>query len=242
MATALRWSARRCTSWTTNSASRWSRRGLTRQRDDSAAAARFATSSATTSARQPGAGRCRQIISYEEYYPYGSTSYQAGRSLAEVSVKRYRYTGKERDEETGLYYHGARYYAPWLGRWTSADPIGISGGINLYQYAAASPVGIIDSTGREPKTTYLGSSKDEHYVARLEKAWGGNQYWADEGPNGAGWYAQTEGNRVVPIRTGVTTVEHVRVGVTTLEHIRPALPPTLVHIPICLLLINRIYI
>ena len=44
-----------------------------------------------------------QIISYEEYYPYGSTSYQAGRSAAEVSLKRYRYTGKERDEENGVY-------------------------------------------------------------------------------------------------------------------------------------------
>ena len=40
--------------------------------------------------------------------------------------KRYRYTGKERDEENGLYYHGARYYAPWLGRWTSCDPAGLN--------------------------------------------------------------------------------------------------------------------
>ena len=55
-----------------------------------------------------------QIISYEEYTPYGSTSYQAVRSQTEAP-KRYRYTGKERDEESGLYYHGARYYAPWLG-------------------------------------------------------------------------------------------------------------------------------
>lgn len=62
------------------------------------------------------------IISFEEYYPYGSTSYQAGPNLAEVKLKRYRYTGKERDDETGFYYHGARYYAPWLGRWTSCDP------------------------------------------------------------------------------------------------------------------------
>ena len=52
-----------------------------------------------------------QVISYEEYYPYGSTSYQAVRAGLEAP-KRYRYTGKERDTETGLYYHGARYYAP----------------------------------------------------------------------------------------------------------------------------------
>ena len=64
------------------------------------------------------------VISYEEYYPYGSTSYQAGPSAVEVSQKRYRYTGKERDAETGLNYHGRRYYAPWLGRWIAADPLG----------------------------------------------------------------------------------------------------------------------
>jgi RHS repeat-associated protein len=59
-------------------------------------------------------------ISYEEYYPYGSTSYQWANS--KISQKRYRYTGKERDDETGLYYYGARYYAAWLGRWVSCDP------------------------------------------------------------------------------------------------------------------------
>jgi RHS repeat-associated protein len=91
-----------------------------------------------------GAG---QVISYEEYYPYGSTSYQAGRSVAEVSLKRYRYTGKERDEETGLYYHGARYYAAWLGRWTSCDPAGISKSPNLYEYVGSRPLVLIDKTG-----------------------------------------------------------------------------------------------
>ena len=63
-----------------------------------------------------------QIISYEEYYTYGSTSFQAVSSKIEVSAKRYRYIGKERDDESGLYYCGARYYACWLGRWASTDP------------------------------------------------------------------------------------------------------------------------
>ena len=69
-----------------------------------------------------------QIISYEEYTPYGSTSYQAVEQGIKAAAKRYRYTGKERDEESGLEYHGARYYAPWLGRWTSCDPTGVEGG------------------------------------------------------------------------------------------------------------------
>jgi RHS repeat-associated protein len=91
------------------------------------------------------------IISYEEYYPYGSTSYQSVRSGVEVSAKRYRYTGKERDEETSLYHHGMRYYAPWLARWTSCDPLGIAGGINIYAYVSASPIRLSDPSGTSPQ-------------------------------------------------------------------------------------------
>jgi RHS repeat-associated protein len=87
------------------------------------------------------------IITYEEYYPYGSTSYQAGRSVSEVSLKRYRYTGKERDEETGFGYYGARYFASWLGRWVSCDPTGMTDGPNLYTYTLGNPIGHTDPTG-----------------------------------------------------------------------------------------------
>jgi RHS repeat-associated protein len=92
-----------------------------------------------------------QIISYEEYHPYGTTSYQAGRSKAEVSLKRYRYTGKERDEETGFSYHGARYYVPWLGRWTCVDPLFMSAGINTFSYARSNPVNLTDKNGKKPQ-------------------------------------------------------------------------------------------
>ena len=88
------------------------------------------------------------IISYEEYYPYGSTSYQAGRSVAEVGLKRYRFTGKERDTETGFSYHGARYYVPWLGRWTSCDPVLLRDGSNTYDYVRGNPVRLTDPSGR----------------------------------------------------------------------------------------------
>ena len=89
------------------------------------------------------------VISYEEYFPYGSTSYQAGRSAAEVGLKRYRYSGKERDGESGLYYHGARYYAAWLGRWVSCDPAGLVDGSCAYEYSRCSPVARHDPTGRQ---------------------------------------------------------------------------------------------
>jgi RHS repeat-associated protein len=89
------------------------------------------------------------IISYEEYYPYGETSYRAGRNIAEVGLKRYRYTGKEKDEESGLYYYGARYYICWLGRWTATDPAGLVDGLNLYMYCRGSPVGLVDRDGTQ---------------------------------------------------------------------------------------------
>ncbi|MBW8877783.1 MAG: hypothetical protein JF614_22675, partial [Acidobacteria bacterium] len=88
------------------------------------------------------------IISYEEYFPYGSTAYQAVRNTTETP-KRYRYTGKERDEESDLYYHGARYYACWLGRWVSCDPSGLVDGMNLYSYVRDNPARHLDRTGRQ---------------------------------------------------------------------------------------------
>jgi RHS repeat-associated protein len=95
------------------------------------------------------------LISYEEYHPYGTSAYRSGRSEAEASLKRYRYTGKERDEETGFSYHGARYYASWLGRWTAADPIKVVGGLNRYWYSNNNPVRFQDPSGKLPTIAAL---------------------------------------------------------------------------------------
>jgi RHS repeat-associated protein len=89
------------------------------------------------------------LISYEEYSPYGSTVFQTGRSASEVGLKRYRYTGKERDHENGLTYHGARYFAPWLGRWTSCDTAGLVEGSNLFSYVSNNSIRVTDPSGHE---------------------------------------------------------------------------------------------
>ena len=88
-----------------------------------------------------------QIITYEEYYPYGSTSYQAVRNQIEIPLKRYRYIGKEKDNESGLYYHGARYYAPWLCRWISSDPIYTSLMNTKGRSSSMSSLGTFSETG-----------------------------------------------------------------------------------------------
>ena len=90
-----------------------------------------------------------KVISYEEYHPFGTTAYQAINKDIKSAAKRYRYTGMERDEETGLEYHSARYYLPWLGRWLSADPIGIGDGINQFRYGKNNPIKLMDSQGLE---------------------------------------------------------------------------------------------
>ncbi|MEU7903555.1 SpvB/TcaC N-terminal domain-containing protein [Actinoplanes sp. NPDC049118] len=87
-----------------------------------------------------------RLLSFEEYTPYGSTAYRAARSEADAR-KRDRFIGRERDNETGLYYVGARYYAPWLARWASADPAGLSDSANLYTYAGCDPVNQVDRNG-----------------------------------------------------------------------------------------------
>jgi RHS repeat-associated protein len=112
------------------------------------------------------------VISYEEYFPYGSTSYQAGRNAAEVSLKRYRYTGKERDEESGLYYHGARYYAPWLGRWTGVDPVHLSPArlptTNPYWYANSRPSMFIDPDGRDVRVLEKSTTSAKEFVDAIK--------------------------------------------------------------------------
>ena len=87
-----------------------------------------------------------QLISREEYYPFGGTAVWAGRNEVEASYKTVRYSGKERDS-TGLYYYGHRYYAPWLCRWVSADPAGEVDGLNLYCMVRNNPISHYDRTG-----------------------------------------------------------------------------------------------
>ncbi|KKM48609.1 RHS repeat protein [Yersinia pestis subsp. pestis] len=86
------------------------------------------------------------IISQEEYYPFGGTAVLASRNTVEAKYKTVRYSGKERDA-TGLYYYGYRYYQPWLGRWLSADPAGTIDGLNLYRMVRNNPVGLMDGDG-----------------------------------------------------------------------------------------------
>jgi len=98
-----------------------------------------------------------EFISYEEYGPYGRSTFLAGRNSAEVSLKRYRYTGAERDEENGLGYNKARYYPCWLGCWINCDPKFLIDGVNLNKYCRNNPVRLVDPKGTAPPAASEGS-------------------------------------------------------------------------------------
>ena len=99
------------------------------------------------------------LVSYEQCHPFGTTAFQVAAPI-EVSVKRFRYVRKERDEETGLYYFGARYYLPWLGRWLSCDPARGDHTTKLYEYCRGNPIVLVDPNGREDLPAAVGKPPD----------------------------------------------------------------------------------
>jgi RHS repeat-associated protein len=59
----------------------------------------------------------------------------------------FRYTAREFDTETSLYYYRARYYDSTAGRFISEDPIGLLGGVNFYGYVGNDPADWVDIFG-----------------------------------------------------------------------------------------------
>lgn len=85
-----------------------------------------------------------------------------------VGIAQYGYTGREPDE-TGLSFTRARYYDPAVGRFTQRDPIGLSGGINVYAYVGGNPVNFTDPSGTKSLGSTYGGAKNYYanaiYVA-----------------------------------------------------------------------------
>jgi insecticidal toxin complex protein TccC len=100
------------------------------------------------------------LISEEGYYPFGETAWMAAPHEVDVRYKFIRYSGKEMDV-SGLYYYGARYYAPWLQRWVSADPAGYGDGLNLYAFVGNNPVAYVDINGEGRKYSMRDALNDQ---------------------------------------------------------------------------------
>ncbi|KAI0410906.1 65kDa B protein-domain-containing protein [Xylaria grammica] len=105
-----------------------------------------------------------QVVSYEEYSPFGASTYKAVGSTIDAP-RRYRFASCERDSETGMDHCGERYYIPWLGRWSSPDPLGILDGLNRYNYVGNNPIGFEDKKGTS-KTPREGRGREREEARR----------------------------------------------------------------------------
>lgn len=86
------------------------------------------------------------------YTPFGETTV-----TGTASTNPFQYAGRENDG-TGLYHYRMRYYSPLMHRFIQEDPIGLTGGINMYAYVKNNPTRYTDPFGLDKK-----ESKDEDY-------------------------------------------------------------------------------
>jgi RHS repeat-associated protein len=106
-----------------------------------------------------------------QYFAFGETWVEEHKNTEKLP---YLFTSKELDEETGLYYFGARYYDPRTSVWQSADPniVNIAvlspANLNLYGYSIQNPVRLKDPNGRDWKDVVRG------FVAAVADANTGN--------------------------------------------------------------------
>jgi RHS repeat-associated protein len=90
-----------------------------------------------------------------DFYPWGGEL-----QFVNNDSNHYRFTGAERDSESGLDYMGARHYSSGLSRFMTPDPSGLAAAhpgnpqsLNLYAYALNSPLSLMDPTGTDPCDT-----------------------------------------------------------------------------------------
>ena len=100
-----------------------------------------------------------KVVERKDYLPYGDKRLTVGASDS-PTTEDYGFTGKEQDDESGLYYYGARYYDPQIGRFTQIDPLVLGESekplsdvlnnpqvLNGYSYVLNNPMKYVDENG-----------------------------------------------------------------------------------------------
>jgi RHS repeat-associated protein len=109
----------------------------------------------STTALTGTTGKLVERITYDAY----------GNSTGSTRT-RYGYTGRERDQLTGLLYYRARFYDPQLGRFISEDPIGFDGDdVNLFGYVEADPINFSDPLGTQKRSDGSTGNSVPHWTA-----------------------------------------------------------------------------
>lgn len=145
-----------------------------------------------------------RVIETIEYYPYGRIRYHDNRE----DVSYYKFTGKELDEETGLFYFGARYYDPVVGRFISVDPLYADDqsrdmdkpqNLNLYAYPRNNPILYVDPEGKAGYVFYHRDFESQA-TAQIED-----------------WAATRNNETLLPFR--VESIEQLKEAIQTIKDI-----------------------
>ena len=123
-----------------------------------------------------GSVRCLTDTAGGKAESYSYNAYGSVTGFASTPLTRFLFTGREYDAELGLFDYRARRYNIQLGRFAQPDPIGYSGGINLYRYAFNSPIMYSDPFGLSGTLVIYSSG-----TSGL-----GNHSWISYTPDGSG--------------------------------------------------------
>jgi len=166
-------------------------------------------------------------VMQESYDPYGNTLQVSGSSST-----NYGFTGKELDSKSNLYYYGARYYDPVIGRFITADKVSGKLGkpqtLNRYSYVSNNPLKLIDPSGNaegEAKYNYYAQSDASNVSINPVSEWemaepdsfysksgygAGNDFVAVTGKfSEAAWYDSTRNVSFIPSGIQGTVVDEV---------------------------------
>ncbi|MCP9235493.1 hypothetical protein NMA52_06005 [Lewinella sp. JB7] len=126
-----------------------------------------------------------EIIQENHYYPFGLEMEGIWSRQQPETKQRYRYNGKELNQDLGLYDYGDRNYDPAIGRWLQIDPLADKmPGWSPYNYTMGNPINLVDPDGREPIKPFVGTAAQ--FKALL-----------DNSPSKVGQYAGQAANRYV---------------------------------------------
>ncbi|WP_278613920.1 RHS repeat-associated core domain-containing protein, partial [Phocaeicola plebeius] len=109
-----------------------------------------------------------EVVQHIEYVPFGEVFIEERNSIWNTP---YLFNAKEFDEETGLYYYGARYYEPRVSLWISTDPMQEkTSNITTYAYCINNPVAYIDHDGKFSKKWMANISRTWYNLWHKQKA------------------------------------------------------------------------
>ena len=115
------------------------------------------------------------ITQYDAYLPYGELLVDEHCSSEDLP---YKFNGKLFDEETGLYYYGARYMNPVTSLWYGVDPLAEKyKSIGAYVYCSANPIRLIDSDGK--KILFVNGYWNGSIGSIIGSSSAGEKYWGN---------------------------------------------------------------